>query len=127
MLFQKPLNYIDDEFQIKKMKSYNDAHASVKITDAQKFNSCNTGRFEYSQKVSSVNGNDVDGLSNQVSNKKRSRKAYTKKSKKLEEAPQQREAYDRLQDSTEKSGGDYNTTIDKKSTSCSVRFAPEPE
>jgi hypothetical protein len=83
------VNYLDDEFQIKKMKSYNDAHASVKITDAQKFNNINNmaaGRFEYSQKVLSVNGNDIDGQSNQVTNKKRSRKAYTKKSKKLEEA-----------------------------------------
>jgi hypothetical protein len=78
MLFQNPVNYLDDEFQIKKMKSYNDAPNAVNMREANNF-VCSPN------KIMSVNGNDFDAQSKEVSTKKRSRKAYTKKTKKLEE------------------------------------------
>jgi hypothetical protein len=76
MLFQNPVNYLDDEFQIKKMKSYNDAPNAVNMREANNF-PCSPN------KIMSVNGNDFDAQSKEVSTKKRSRKAYTKKTKKL--------------------------------------------
>ena len=56
------------------MKSYNDAQPSKSITKLQ----CSPNKM-------SANSKDFDCQSKEVSIKKRSRKAYTKKSKKLEE------------------------------------------
>jgi len=136
MIFQNPVNYLEDEFQIKKMKSYNDAPSAVKMHDVNIFNKSTNniiGDYEKNQKVMSFNDNEFDDQSNQFSNKKRSRKAYTKKNKKrIEEESQSKNqeaaSFSDKKDSTEKSGAENTTTLmDKKSTSVSVRFAPEIE
>jgi len=126
MLFQNPVNYLDDEFQIKKMKSYNDAPNAVNMREANNFH-CSPS------KIMSANGNDFDAQSKEVSTKKRSRKAYTKKTKKLEEELQTKNAEiassSEQRNSAEKYGGEitYTTLVDKKSTSTSVKFAPDVE
>ena len=67
-----------------------------------------------------------------MSNKKRSRKAYTKKSKKLEEEMQGKNLemisnseHNRVQQIYGEFA--YNSAMDKKSTTNSVRFAQEVE
>jgi hypothetical protein len=57
------------------MKSYNDAQPTKPVSSLQ----CSPN------KVMSANDKEFDSQSKEVSTKKRSRKAYTKKSKKLEE------------------------------------------
>lgn len=84
-------------------------------------------------KIMSANDNDFDNQSKEFSTKKRSRKAYTKKTKKLEEENQTKNyeiaSSSEHRHSAEKCGGDatHITVVDKKSTSTSVRFAPELE
>jgi hypothetical protein len=82
MLFENHLNYLEDEFQIKKMKSYNQG-ANMNQAMYQ---------GESSHKVlSTIHSNDFENQEQSSlidnSNKKRARKAYTKKNKKIDETP----------------------------------------
>jgi hypothetical protein len=64
MLFENHLNYLEDEFQIKKMKSYNDAPTVAKRQNGLNLNkSANNfiGEFETNHsKILSVNGNEME-------------------------------------------------------------------
>lgn len=108
------------------MKSYNDAPNAVNMREANNF-ACSPN------KIMSANGNDFDAQSKEVSTKKRSRKAYTKKTKKLEEEMQTKNAEiassSEQRNSAEKYGGDatHSALVDKDYTSTSFRFAPDLE
>jgi len=79
----------------------------------------------------SSSGKDFDCQNKEVSTKKRSRKAYTKKSKKMEEELQQRDGNSNSEQKStpEKTHTEitYTSCLDKKSNQNSVRFAPEIE
>lgn len=64
------------------MKSYNDAQLN-KPREINNF-------LQSPRKNISANGKDFDAQNKEISTKKRSRKAYTKKSKKLEDELQQK-------------------------------------
>ena len=57
------MNYLDDEFQIKKMKSYQDAPRASKMHEMTNFNHSTLNfpdNYDKKNQIMSVNGQEVD-------------------------------------------------------------------